>query len=286
MSLFATARRSALPGFVGTLTLTSLWLLLLVVVPLGALLMRAASTPLAQWQTLLGDSRIWSAVGLSVGAALLAAAIDTLAGLLVAWTLVRVPFVGKSLVDALVDLPFALPTAVAGIALTALVGPDTALGRFLQELGYPVAFARPGVVLAMAFVGLPFAVRAIQPVLAGLDPELEEAAACLGATRSWMARHVLLPALVPALWSAFAMSFARAVGEYGSVVFIAGNLPGKTEIAPLLILTRLEEYDYTGATAVASLLLAIAAVVLGLLSLAQLRGPGEPEAAWPSRRQP
>jgi sulfate transport system permease protein len=269
--MFAAARRSPLPGFALTLTTTLLWLGALVVLPLGALLWRAASTPLAQWLVLATDRRILSAVGLSVCGALVAAAIDTVAGLLLAWTLVRVPFRGKSLVDALVDLPFALPTAVAGIALTALVGPDTELGKFLTGIGYPVAFARPGVVLAMVFVGLPFAVRAVQPVLEGLDPELEEAAACLGASRREVAWRVLLPALRPALLSGFSMSFARAVGEYGSVTFIAGNLPGKTEIAPLLILNRLEEYDYTGATAVATLLLGVSALVLGLLALGQLR---------------
>lgn len=256
-------QRGVLPGFGLTLGVTVASLSLIVLLPLGALAVRASSLPLSQLVAAVTGPRALAAFRLSFGAAAIAAAINAACGLLVAWVLARYRFPGRGLVDALVDVPFALPTAVAGIALAAVYAEDGVIGRHLG--GFKVAFARPGVVLALTFVGLPFVVRAVQPVLLDLDPAVEEAAAVLGAGRLRTFVRVILPALLPALTTGFALAFARALGEYGSVVFISGNLPLETEIVPLLIVTKLEQYDYAGATGVAVVMLAVSfAILLGI----------------------
>ncbi len=260
---------SVIPGFGPTLGITLFGLGLIVLLPLAALLLKAAGTTWEQWGAILGDSRVRSALGLSFGGALAAASINAVFGLLVAWVLVRYPFPGRKIVDAFVDLPFALPTAVAGIALTALYAPNGWLGRLLEPLGIKVAFTPLGVVVAMVFIGLPFVVRTVEPVLQDVDLELEEAAASLGADRLQTFIRVILPALAPSLLTGFSLALARAVGEYGSVIFIAGNLPGVSEIAPLLIVTKLEQYDYVGATAIAAIMLTISFVLLLAVNLLQ-----------------
>jgi sulfate transport system permease protein len=212
---------------------------------------------------------------LSFGASLLAAAINAVFGLMLAWALVRYSFPGKKIVDALVDLPFALPTAVAGIALTALYAKNGWLGQYLEPIGIKVAFTPLGVLVALVFIGLPFVVRTVQPILEDLDTELEEAATCLGAQRWQTFRHVILPILLPALMTGFALAFARAVGEYGSVIFIAGNLPYVSEITPLMIITKLEQYDYRGATAIASVMLLFSFTLLLIINGLQ---------AWTAKR--
>lgn len=250
-------RYSVIPGFGLTLGYTLVYLSLIVLIPLSATFVKAAE---------LGWSGFWSVV---TEPRVLAALVNLGAGLLVAWVLVRYRFPGRRLLDALVDLPFALPTAVAGISLTALYAGNGWVGRHLEPLGLKVAFTPVGITVALIFIGLPFVVRTVQPVLAELEPELEEAAASLGAGRLATFRRVLLPALVPALLTGFALAFARAVGEYGSVIFIAGNMPMVSEIAPLLIVTKLEQYDYVGATAVAVAMLAISFALLLLINLLQ-----------------
>jgi sulfate transport system permease protein len=231
------------------------WLGVVVVLPLAALAVRAAGMGTQQWLHILADARVQAALKLSFGAALVAAVLAALAGALVAWVLVRYRFPGRRLLDALVDLPFALPTAVAGIALTAIYAPTGWVGGGLAAHGIKIAYAIPGVVLALVFIGLPFAVRTLQPVLEMLGREPEEAAASLGASRFTTFWRVIVPELLPAWLTGFSLAFARGLGEYGSVIFIAGNLPYKTEIAPLLITIRLEEYDYNGAIAIAAVLL-------------------------------
>jgi len=251
-----------IPGFGLTLGLTLGWLSILVLIPLASLFMLASGLSWEQWQAILGDRRVEAAFALSFGGALVAAVINAVAGLLVAWVLVRYAFPGRRVIDALVDLPFALPTAVAGIALTALYAPTGWLGSLLEPLGIKVAFTPLGAIVAMVFVGLPFVVRTVQPVLEDIDREVEEAAASLGASR-WQTFHrVLLPTVGPALLTGFALAFARAVGEYGSVIFIAGNFPGVSEILPLLIVVRLEQYDYIGATAIAAIMLVASFLLL------------------------
>ena len=247
---------SVIPGFGPALGFTLFHLSLIVLLPLAVLLLKAAGTTPAQWAKILTDPRVLSALGLSFG-------------LLVAWVLVRYPFPGRKLVDALVDLPFALPTAVAGIALTALYAPNGWLGHLLLPLGIKVAFTPLGVVVAMVFIGLPFVVRTVEPVLQDVDLELEEAAASLGADRLQTFLRVILPAITPSLLTGFSLALARAVGEYGSVIFIAGNLPGVSEIAPLLIVTKLEQYDYVGATAIAAIMLALSFALLLAVNLLQ-----------------
>jgi sulfate transport system permease protein len=244
-----------LPGFGLTLGFTLLYLSLVVLIPLGALVWKAASLGGSEFLAAVTSPRVVASYELSFGAALIAAAVNAVLGFVVAWVLVRYRFPGRSLADALVDLPFALPTAVAGITLTALLAKNGWLGSRLEPLGIEVAYTPVGVTVALIFIGLPFVVRSVQPVLQDLDAELEEAAASLGATRWQTFRRVLLPAVLPALTTGFALAFARGVGEYGSVVFISGNMPMKTEIAPLLIVTKLEQYDYAGATAVALVML-------------------------------
>jgi len=261
--------RGVLPGFRLSLGYTLLYLALLVLLPLAALAVRASSLPLADFWRVVTDDRALAAYRLSFTAALFGALINALFGLVLAWVLVRYDFWGKSLIDALVDLPFALPTAVAGIALTGIYAENGALGSLLAKAGIKVAFAPLGVVVALTFVGIPFVVRTVQPVLEELDADTEEAAAILGASRWQTFSQVIFPALVPALLTGFALALARALGEYGSVVFISGNMPFKTEIVPLLIVTKLEQYDYAGATALAIVMLGASFSMLLLINLLQ-----------------
>jgi sulfate transport system permease protein len=258
-----------LPGFRPTLGFTLLYLSLVVLLPLAALVCKSAGLSWQEFWSTVTSSRAIAAYKLSFGAALLAGGVNALAGLLLAWVLVRYQFPGKDLVDAIIDLPLALPTAVAGIALTAVYAQTGAVGGFLERHGIQVAFAWPGVALAMVFVGLPFAVRSVQPVLIELDPEMEEAAVVLGASRTHTFLHVVLPLLLPSLVSGFALAFARAVGEYGSIVFISGNMPLKTEIVPLLIVTKLEQFQYQQATALAVVMLAGSLLTLLAVNLLQ-----------------
>jgi sulfate transport system permease protein len=245
-----------LPGFGVSLGFTLAYLSLIVLIPLAAVFIRTASLSFEAFWTIVTSPRVLASYRLSFGASLLAAAINTV------WSLVRYSFPGKRIVDALVDLPFALPTAVAGIALTALYARNGWLGQYLEPLGVKVAFTPVGVLVALIFIGLPFVVRTVQPVLDDLDTELEEAAASLGARRWQTMCRVVLPTLLPALLTGFALAFARAVGEYGSVIFIAGNLPMVSEITPLIIITKLEQYDYVGATAVAAVMLVVSFALL------------------------
>lgn len=262
-------RHSVLPGFGLAAGYTLLYLSLIVLIPLAAMALRAAQMPPADVWKLVTDARVIAACKLSFGASFAAGLMNMVFGLLVAWVLVRYAFPGKRLVDAFVDLPFALPTSVAGIALTTLYAPNGWIGSALKPLGIKVAYTPLGIVIALTFIGLPFVVRTVQPVLEDLDREIEEAAASLGATR-WQTFHrVLLPAVLPALLAGFGMAFARAIGEYGSVVFISGNMPMKTEILPLLIMTKLEQYDYVGATAIGVLMLVISFFLLFVINVLQ-----------------
>jgi sulfate transport system permease protein len=262
------SRRSALPGFGLTLGFTLTYLSLLVLIPLAGLFVKSASLGFEAFFAAVSSPRALAAYKLSFGAAFAAAAVNAVFGLLVAWVLVRYRFPGRRLFDALVDLPFALPTAVAGITLTALLAKNGWIGSRLVPLGIEVAYTPLGVTIALIFIGLPFVVRTVQPVLQDLEPELEEAAASLGASRIRTFTRVLFPIVWPALATGFALAFARGVGEYGSVVFISGNLPMRTEIAPLLIVTQLEQYDYAGATGIAVVLLVISfALLLGINAL-------------------
>jgi len=268
--------RRVLPGFGLSLGFTLAYLSLIVLIPLSAVFIKAAGLGWEGFFNVVTAPRVVASYKLSFGASLLAAAINVVFGLLLAWGLVRYTFPGKKIVDALVDLPFALPTAVAGISLTALYAKNGWIGSLLEPLGIEVAFKPAGVLVALVFIGLPFIVRTIQPILEDLDLEFEEAAASLGATRLQIFRRVVLPSLVPALLTGFALAFARAVGEYGSVIFIAGNIPMVSEITPLMIITKLEQYDYQGATAVASVMLlvsfALLLVINGLQAWAGRRG--------------
>ena len=254
--------RSALPGFSLTLGFTVLYLSLIVLLPLAATGAKVAEMSGADFLAAVTSPRVLAAYRLTFGLSLLAAATNAVAGLLLAWVLVRYPFPGRRLVDALIDLPFALPTAVAGIALATLYAENGWVGRWLAPLGLKVAFTASGVFVALVFIGLPFVVRTLQPVLAEFEPELEEAAATLGASRGQTVWRVVLPELLPALLTGFALAFARALGEYGSVVFLSGNLPMRTEVVPLLIMTKLEQYDYHGATALAVVMLFASFLVL------------------------
>ena len=249
--------------------MTLVWLGLIVLLPLSALLIKSAGLGVGGWMKVLGDARVLAALKLSFGTALGAALFDAFVGALIAWVLVRYRFPGRAFFDALVDLPFALPTAVAGIALTALYAGNGWIGHWLAPHGIKIAYTPTGIAIALAFVGLPFCVRTLQPVLQSLSAEFEEAAASLGASRMTTVRRVLLPPLLPAMLTGFALAFARGVGEYGSVIFIAGNIPKVSEIAPLLIVIKLEQYDYAGAAAVATMMLALSFVMLLLLNLLQ-----------------
>ncbi len=262
-------RSGPLPGLPLALGLSLVWLGLIVLLPLSALVFKAATLSAGGWLKVLTDPRVLAALKLSFGMALGAALFDALIGALIAWVLVRYRFPGRAFFDALVDLPFALPTAVAGIALTALYAGNGWIGQWLAPLGIRIAYTPAGIAFALGFVGLPFCVRTVQPVLQSLSAEFEEAAASLGASRWTTLRRVLLPPLLPALLTGFALAFARGVGEYGSVIFIAGNIPRVSEIAPLLIVIKLEQYDSAGAAAVATLMLGMSFVVLLLLNLLQ-----------------
>jgi sulfate transport system permease protein len=253
---------SVLPGFRLTMGFTVVYLSLVVLVPLSTLFWKSASLGASGFWQAVTAPRVLASYKLTFGASLAAASVNAVFGLIVTWVLVRYRFPGRRLMDALIDFPFALPTAVAGIALTTLYAPTGWLGAPLDRLGIKVAFTPLGVMLALTFIGLPFVVRTLQPVLEGLDPEVEEAAASLGASRLQAIVRVVLPALFPAWLTGFALAFARALGEYGSVVFIAGNMPMKTEIVPLLIITKLEQYDYAGATAIAVVTLLASFVLL------------------------
>lgn len=255
-------RHSVLPGFSLALGFTLLYLSLIVLIPLSAAFVKTAALSLPQFWATVTTPRVMASYRLTFGASFAAALLNAVFGLLVAWVLVRYRFPGKRIVDALVDLPFALPTAVAGIALTALYAGNGWIGRWLEPFGIKVAFTPLGVFVALTFIGLPFVVRTVQPVLEDVELEIEEAAATLGASRLQTFTRVIFPILLPALVTGFALAFARAIGEYGSVIFIAGNMPMISEITPLLIITKLEQYDYAGATALAVVMLVISFVLL------------------------
>lgn len=272
MSVTSPARctpRRVLPGFGLTLGYSVAYLSLLVLIPLAGLFLKTAGMTWQAFVDIIFSERVLSAYRVSFGAAFIAALLNAFFGFLVAWVLVRYPFPGRRLVDALVDLPFALPTAVAGIALTALYAPNSWFGSLLAPHDIQVAFTPTGIVVALTFISLPFVVRTVQPVLADLESELEEAAASLGAGRWQTFRAVIWPAVLPALITGFALAFARAIGEYGSVIFIADNMPLVSEIAPLLIVTQLEQYNYEGATAIAAVMLVISFVLLLLINSLQ-----------------
>lgn len=260
---------SLMPGLGLSLGVTLVWLSLIVLIPLAALAMRPWELGLSGVLDVLREDRVISAFRLSFGAAGIAALVDAALGLLLAWVLVRYDFPGRRLMDALVDLPFALPTAVAGIALTAIYAPNGPIGALLAPLGIKTAYAPLGVIIALIFTGLPFVVRAVQPVLEDLDREVEEAARTLGASDLQRTVLVVLPAILPALIGGISLAFARAVGEYGSVIFIAGNIPGLTEIAPLLITIKLEQYDYAGAATLGLGMLFLSFAILLVVNLIQ-----------------
>src|SRR5450759_2830206 len=261
--------RRVLPGFKLTLGYTLLYLSLIVLIPLSSLLFKTFTLSWAQFWAAVASPRVVASYQLTFGASLLAALVNVFFGLLLAWVLVRYTFPGKKIVDALVDLPFALPTAVAGISLTALLAGNGWVGQYAEPLGIKLAFNPNGIVIALIFIGLPFVVRTVQPVLEDAEKELEEAATCLGASRWQTFRYVIFPTIAPALLTGFAMAFARAVGEYGSVIFIAGNMPMISEITPLIIIGKLEQYDYAGATAVATVMLGLSFVLLLVINALQ-----------------
>ena len=261
--------KRVLPGFGLTLGYTLFYLSIIVLIPLLALLLKTFTMTWPQFWEAVASPRVLASYRLTFGASFIAACVNLVFGLLIAWVLVRYKFPGKKIVDALVDLPFALPTAVAGISLTALLAGNGWVGQYLEPLGIQLAFNPNGIVIALIFIGLPFVVRTVQPVLEDSEKELEEAATSLGATRWQIFRHVILPAIMPALLTGFAMAFARAVGEYGSVIFIAGNMPMVSEITPLIIIGKLEQYDYAGATAVAVVMLVISFVLLLVINALQ-----------------
>lgn len=268
-------RPSAIPGFGIAFGYTLVYLGLIVLLPLAALVLRASGLGFEGILKIATEPRVAAALQTSFGLSIVAACINGIFGVLVAWVLVRYEFPGRKLIDAAVDLPFALPTAVAGIALVSIYAPNGWIGRLFEPLGIRIAFTPLGITIALVFIGLPFIVRTVQPVLAELERDIEEAAATLGASRLQTMARVILPPLVPAILTGVALAFARAVGEYGSVIFIAGNMPYISEIAPLLIVIRLEEYDYAGATAIATVMLAISFAILFIINLIQ---------AWNRRR--
>jgi sulfate transport system permease protein len=268
-------KRNVIPGFGVTLGFTLAYLGLIVLIPLSAVVWKTTDLTLAQFWATVSEPRVVASLKLSFGASLIAAAVNGFFGLILAWALVRYRFPGKKIVDTLVDLPFALPTAVAGIALTAIYAKNGWLGQYLEPLGIKVAFTPVGIMVALIFIGLPFVVRTVQPVLEDLDKEIEEAAASLGAGRTQTIFKVVLPIILPALLTGFALAFARAVGEYGSVIFIAGNLPMVSEIAPLMIISKLEQYDYSGATSIAVVMLFFSFILLLVINSLQ---------AWTAKR--
>jgi sulfate transport system permease protein len=262
-------QRSILPGFGLAMGYTLLYLSLIVLIPLSATFLRASTLTWGQFWDIVADSRVMASYRLSFGASLIGALINAVFGLLVAWVLVRYDFPGKRMVDAMVDLPFALPTAVAGISLTAIYSGNGWIGQHLEAMGIKASYTPLGVVIALTFIGLPFVVRTVQPVLEDLDKEVEEAAASLGANRWQTFTRIILPILMPAVLTGFTLAFARALGEYGSVIFISGNMPMRTEITPLLIVIKLEQYDYAGATAIAVVMLVMSFVLLLIINLLQ-----------------
>lgn len=266
---------SVIPGFGLALGVTLAWLTIIVLIPLSGLLWRSSGLGWSKFMELALDERTVNALTISFGTAFIAAVVNLVFGVLLAWVLVRYRFPGKRVIDAMVDLPFALPTAVAGIALTTLYAPNGWIGSLLAPLGIKIAFTPAGIVVALIFVGLPFVVRTVQPIMEEIDKEVEEAAATLGATRFQTISRVLLPGLLPAGLTGFALAFARGVGEYGSVIFIAGNLPYVSEIAPLLIVIRLEEFNYPAATAIAAVMLLLSFMMLLVINVIQ---------AWSRRR--
>ena len=266
------APKRVLPGFGLSLGYTLFYLSIIVLIPLSALIFKTFSLTWEQFWSAISAPRVLASYRLTFGASFIAACVNLVFGLLIAWVLVRYQFPGKKIVDALVDLPFALPTAVAGISLTALLAGNGWIGQYLEPLGIQLAFQPAGIVIALIFIGLPFVVRTVQPVLEDTERELEEAAACLGATRWQTFWRVIFPAIAPALLTGFAMAFARAVGEYGSVIFIAGNMPMVSEITPLIIIGKLEQYDYAGATAVACVMLLISFILLLIINGLQAWG--------------
>ncbi len=268
-------QHSAIPGFGLAIGYTLTYLGLVVLLPLGVLIVRASTLGISGLWEILSDERVYAALRISFGLSFAAALVDAVFGLLVAWVLVRYPFPGRKFVDAMVDLPFALPTAVAGISLSAVYAPNGWIGEPLAYLGVKVAYTPLGIFVALVFVGLPFAVRTVEPLIAEISRDVEEASATLGASRAQTVWRVVLPPLAPAILTGFALAFARAVGEYGSVIFIAGNLPFVSEIAPVLIVIRLEEFDYAGATGIAVIMLAISFAALLAINLIQ---------AWSRRR--
>lgn len=262
-------QHSVLPGFGLTLGFTVLYLSLIVLIPLSSLFLQTATASWEQFWKTITDPRVVASYRLSFGASFVAASISTVFGFLVAWVLIRYRFAGRKIFDALIDMPFALPTAVSGITMTSLLSKNGWIGQFLVPMGINVAFTPIGIVIALTFIGLPFAVRTLQPALDDLDEEVEEAAACLNASRWQTFRRVILPSVLPAVLTGFSLAFARCLGEYGSVVFIAGNMPMKTEIAPLLIVTKLEQYDYAGATAIAVVMLVVSFLLLLIINMLQ-----------------
>lgn len=274
-SVWRFKKPNVIPGFGMTLGFALSYLTLLVLIPLGALVVRSSSLGWSAFWSLVTDGRTMNALKLSFGAALAAALVNVVFGLLVAWVLTRYRFSGRRVLDAMVDLPFALPTAVAGISLAALYSPNGWIGSLFASLGIKIAFTPAGVVIALIFIGLPFVVRTVQPVIEEIDRSVEEVAATLGASRLQTLRRVVLPGLTPAILTGFALALARGIGEYGSVIFLAGNIPFVSEIAPLLIVIRLEEFNYPAATAIAAVMLAISFAMLLAINLIQ---------AWSRRR--
>ncbi len=269
MPKFTLKQPSVLPGFRLAISFTIIYLLLIVIIPLSGLFVQTADLSWSEFVDAVTDQRVIHAYKITFGLSFLAALINLFFGLIVAWVLVRYQFPFKSVFDAMVDLPFALPTAVAGIALAALYAPQGWIGQWFEPLGIKIAFTPLGILIALVFIGLPFVVRTVQPVLEDMDKELEEAAASLGASRAQTFIYVILPHMLPALLTGFAMAFARALGEYGSVIFIAGNMPMVSEIVPLMIIIKLEQYDYSGATAIALVMLMSSFVLLLAINLLQ-----------------
>jgi sulfate transport system permease protein len=267
--------RRVLPGFRLTLGFTVFYVSLAILIPLAGVFLKTATMGFDEFWNAVATPRAFAAYRLTFGASLIAASINAVFGLLIAWVLVRYPSPLTRVFDAMVDLPFAMPTAVAGIALTAVYSANGWIGQYLEPLGIKVAFTRLGVLVALTFIGLPFVVRSVQPVLQDLESDVEEAAASLGATRAQTFRRIILPSVLPALITGFTLAFARALGEYGSVIFISGNMPLRTEITTLLIVTKLEQYDYNGATAIATVMLLVSFILLLIINLAQ---------AWARRR--
>ena len=267
--MFLLKKKSNLPGFHLALGYTVFYLSLIVLIPLSMLFIKTSTISFHQFWAVVTAPRTLAAYRLSFGAAFIASFINVFFGFLIAWVLARYSFPGKKIVDAFIDFPFALPTAVAGIALTTIYSQNGIMGKYLYKLGIHSAYTWTGVVIALIFIGLPFIVRTVEPILQEIDPEVEDAASSLGASRLEIFRRIIFPAVLPSVVTGFSLAFARTIGEYGSVVFIAGNMPGKTEIAPLLIITKLEQFDYSGATAIALVMLIVSFLLLAITNLAQ-----------------